>query len=58
MLTDDEIKSKLRVAFNEAGSDHARSEAAAGLVAHALIALGRIAIALEPRVELKAASEQ
>lgn len=43
MLTDDEIKSKLRVAFNEASSDHARSEAAAGLLGHALIALGRIA---------------
>ncbi|MCD9819776.1 hypothetical protein [Bradyrhizobium japonicum] len=43
MLTDDDIKSKLRVVFNEASSDHARGEAAAGLVGHALIALGRIA---------------
>ncbi|MET4307925.1 hypothetical protein [Bradyrhizobium japonicum] len=43
MLTDDEIKSKLRVAFNEASSGHARSEAAAGLIGHALIALGRVA---------------
>ena len=49
MLNDDEIKSKLRVVFNEASSDHARSEAAAGLVGHALIALGRIAIAIEPQ---------
>lgn len=43
MLTDDDIKSKLRVALNESSSDHARSEAVAGLVGHALIALGRIA---------------
>jgi hypothetical protein len=43
MLTDDEIKSKLRVAFNEASSEHAQREAVAGLAAHVLIALGRIA---------------
>ncbi|WP_441280101.1 hypothetical protein [Bradyrhizobium sp. 63_E2_N1_3] len=47
MLTDDEIKSKLRVVFNEASSDHARSEAAAGLLGHALTALGRIADAMQ-----------
>lgn len=49
MLTDDEIKSKLRVALNEGSSDHARSEAAASLAAHVLIALREIASSLEAR---------
>jgi hypothetical protein len=47
MLEADDIKSKLRVVFNEASSDHARSEAASSLAADALINLGRIANALE-----------
>ncbi|WP_271572542.1 hypothetical protein [Bradyrhizobium sp. CCBAU 11386] len=47
MLTDDEINSKLRVAFNEESSDHARSEAVASLIAAALMSLQRIAAALE-----------
>lgn len=54
MLTDDDIKSKLRVALNEASSDEARSEAVSSLVAVALISLQRIAAALELQVRLPA----
>jgi len=50
MLTDDEIKSKLRVLLNDASSEHASKEAVASLAAHALVALGIIAIALDRSV--------
>lgn len=43
MLTDDEIKAKLSVMLSDASSEQASKEAAAGLAAHVLIAVGIIA---------------